>query len=434
LADVIVKIKTSDLKPGQVIAEDVYDKFGRPLVYCGAVLSPFSIKGLKLRSYISYVKIKVPFEEAPEGFIRPEESISGVPSSVEQKIGNFFKRARTVDQIDSRMIEEISRDIKPVIDKFFDSEPMVLDSLQLLAGHDDHTHQHCWMVMLLTLSVLRLAEQKGVLRPDYQDKINAALGSLLHDVGKTKVPLEILLKPGKLTEEEFRIVKRHPTFGYRMVVNTPNLMPVPKAIVAHHHRYLDGTGYSAEGVPLPEHMPDLVRIVTVADIYDAIVSERPYHVAALPFHALKILEQGAGTRFDPRFIALLRDSVAAFPIGSFLLFRGGILCQVNDVDRHNKDIPLLHVIGSFSKSGSNLLGKTFWLDNSCNDLPKDHDIFLGAYSPESLAGKIRGSKKFGESYAEMLGSGSSWTLDFLSEYSEIMHHHFSFLTEIESVP
>lgn len=434
MATIDVKIKTAELKPGQVLAEDVYDLHGRPLLYSGVVLTPRIIRGLILRDYLDYVKIRVPCEEAPQGLIKPEESVKGIPRGIHRKIGNFFQRARDVDQLEAGMVEELSQDVKPVIDNIFDSQPAILDSLQLLSSHDDHTHQHSWMVMLLTLSILRNAEIKGVFCPDRHDKLDAALGALLHDIGKSKIPLDVLLKPGKLTDEEFDLIRKHPTFGYQMVKATPNLMPIPKAIIAHHHRYLDGSGYGAEGLQPLERVPDLVRIVTIADVYDAIVSERPYHVAALPYHAMKILYQGADSKFDSKYIDLLQDIVAAFPVGCFLLFHGGIVAQVEKIDQKHKDAPYVRIIASLSRSTTSLVGRSFRLNDDSVDMPGEKDIILGAYSPESLFAKIRGAIGLGKSVEEIVGPSGEQAFRAVPVFDEAMHRIFSFLAEKNPEP
>ncbi len=434
MATIDVKVKTSELKPGQVLAEDIYDIYGRPLLYAGVVLNPTIIRGLILRDYLDYVKIRVPCEEAPQGLIKPEESVKGIPRGIHKKIGNFFIRARDVDRVQAEVVEELSKDVKPVIDNIFDSEPAILDSLQLLSSHDDHTHQHSWMVMLLTLSILRNAELKGILQPDPYDKMDAALGALLHDIGKTKISLEVLLKPGKLTSEEFDLIRKHPTYGYEMVKATPNLMPIAKAIIAHHHRYLDGSGYSAEGLPLLERIPDLIRIVTIVDVYDAIVSERPYHVAALPYHAIRILFQGAGSRFDKRFISLLDDIVAGFPLSCFLLFSGGIIAQVEKIEKEDKDNPQLNIIGSFSRKGAHLVGSKFYLNSDSWGMPREKNLILGAYSTESLEAKVKGAVSLGKSADEIIGPEEEYHFSALPIFEEPLQRIFSLFNEKSPKP
>ncbi|MEK3955717.1 MULTISPECIES: HD-GYP domain-containing protein [unclassified Psychrobacillus] len=122
----------------------------------------------------------------------------------------------------------------------------------------------------------------------------------LHDIGKIYVPLEILNKPGRLTEEEFQIVKGHPLHGYNML--DKNLFPenVRKAVLSHHER-VDGKGYPHS---LPEEEIDVFsRIISVADVYDALISERPYRPALKRETALNIIKKDTGTHFCPEVVS-----------------------------------------------------------------------------------------------------------------------------------
>lgn len=431
MAYISVKVRTKDLKPGQILAEDVRDPHGRALLFQGVVLTPNLIAGLRSRDYIDFVKIFIPIEEAPEGLVKPEQTKIAIPGGIQPKLGRFFKNARKMHEIKSETIKELSEDVKPIIEEIFGTKPAIMDSLQLISNYDDHTHDHSWMVMLLSLSILRMAELKNVFQPGKQDKVDLALGALLHDVGKTKVPLEILNKPGRLDQEEWKIMKKHPDYGYAMVRSTENLMPVAKAIVAHHHRFIDGTGYSPEGLPVLDKLPALVRIVTIADIYEAIVSDRPYHVAALPYHAIKIIGQGAGTKFDERFIDCLREMVAPFPTGSFLFFRKGVIGKVEAVDPLERELPFIEIIASLTKETEHLTGRQFRLKESLGDMPKEEDIVLGAYSPVNLATKIKSAIDMGSGPDVLFEPRTEFALSCLPEWERVMKEHFNFLFESE---
>ena len=133
-------------------------------------------------------------------------------------------------------------------------------------------------------------------------------GSLLHDIGKIGVPPTILDKAGPLTEAELAVMQAHPAIGARIVESVHafrELVP----LVLHHHELLDGTGYPA-GLRGDE-IPELVRILTVADVFDALTSDRPYRAGLTPESALAVLTQGTGAKFDARAVAALRALVAA---------------------------------------------------------------------------------------------------------------------------
>jgi len=427
LAHISVNIKTKDLQPGQVLAEDVRDFLGRPLLFKGVVLNYRLIQALKLRENIEYVKISMKCEDAPQGVIKPDGLGVHISAGVHQKVGNFFQKARQIHELRPETVEELAVDIKPIIDDIFENKPAVMDSLQLISDHDNHTHHHSWMVMILSLSILRMTEIQNVMKPDRQDKIDAALGALLHDVGKTQVPLEILNKPGKLTTDEWDVMRRHSDFGYSIVKSTSNLMPLSKAIVGHHHRLLDGSGYSAEGLPLLDRIPPLVRIVTVADVYEAIVSDRPYHHAALPFHAMQIIMQGAESKFDARIIHALSEIVAPFPTGSLLLFSQGVIGQVIRVDVAEKDNPIIRIIASLSKDTHPIIGRICHLFDNMPGMPQEKDLVLGAYSPQSLSEKMFQAARLEAGLGETLGIRSELHLACLPEWEETLFQSLDFL-------
>jgi HD-GYP domain-containing protein (c-di-GMP phosphodiesterase class II) len=135
-----------------------------------------------------------------------------------------------------------------------------------------------------------------------------ALGGLLHDVGKLSVPNEILNKPSRLSDEEFAEIRRHPGAGRELLNELGGFSPLVLDLVERHHERLDGGGY-----PNRLGADDLdiaVRILTVADVYDALTADRVYREAWPAERALALLEDEAGHAFDPGCVAALREVVA----------------------------------------------------------------------------------------------------------------------------
>jgi HD-GYP domain-containing protein (c-di-GMP phosphodiesterase class II) len=132
-------------------------------------------------------------------------------------------------------------------------------------------------------------------------------GALMHDVGKIGVPDAILLKPARLTDEEWEFMRRHPAMGYRILAQVPYLRPTAKIVLAHHERW-DGDGYprrlKGEDIPLG------ARIFAICDTYDAIISDRPYRKGQTPDAALEEILRCAGTQFDPKVVEAFES---AFP-------------------------------------------------------------------------------------------------------------------------
>lgn len=176
---------------------------------------------------------------------------------------------------------------------------------QSLAETDFETREH---TMRLQELAVRLGKKIGLAK-DKLDELSL-LGSL-HDIGKIAIPKDILRKPGKLTEEEWEIIKQHCEIGYRIAMSSVELVPIADGILAHHEKW-NGTGYpknlSGEEIPL------LARIIAIVDAYDVITNDRPYKKAATHVEAISEVVRCKGTHFDPylvdMFIKLFEESVA----------------------------------------------------------------------------------------------------------------------------
>jgi putative nucleotidyltransferase with HDIG domain len=171
-----------------------------------------------------------------------------------------------------------------------------------LAAKDRSTEEHTRRVATLACAVgeeLRLPP--ATLR-------HLAIGGLLHDMGKLRVPEGILCKPGALTAEEFEAIKRHPEDGARLLGDLGGFDPEVLDLVLDHHERLDGGGYP-RGLA-GDRIGMATRVLTVCDVYDALVSERVYRPAWEPERALALLHEDTGTAFDPRCVAALERVLA----------------------------------------------------------------------------------------------------------------------------
>ncbi|NUM48616.1 MAG: HD domain-containing protein [Anaerolineales bacterium] len=160
---------------------------------------------------------------------------------------------------------------------------------------DGETEGHSQRVTALTV---RLAEMMGV---DKKQIVHIRRGALLHDIGKMAIPDSILLKPGKLTEEEWQIMRQHPTYAVEMLKNIPFLQPaldIPK----YHHEKWDGSGYPSglkgEEIPLP------ARIFSIVDYWDALLSNRPYRASMSVEKVTALIHQEKGQHFDPAVVEM----------------------------------------------------------------------------------------------------------------------------------
>ena len=176
----------------------------------------------------------------------------------------------------------------------------VLMLLRHFISKDKYTENHCYRV---SVYAARIAARLD-LGPERIEDIRAA--ALLHDIGKLEISRELLYKAARLTKEEFENVQQHVEKGVEMLESVGgSLRRILPIILAHHDKF-DGTGYH----PLRgEEIPIEARIISVADVYDALTSDRPYRKALSPFDAKEILVKGRGTDFDPRVIDAFVDAL-----------------------------------------------------------------------------------------------------------------------------
>jgi HD-GYP domain-containing protein (c-di-GMP phosphodiesterase class II) len=167
---------------------------------------------------------------------------------------------------------------------------------------NNETEEHTQRVKKLSM---KLGEKINLSQDELEE---LKLLSLLHDIGKIGIPDNILMKPGKLTAEEWEIMKRHTEIGYRIAKATPGLSHVANEIFCHHEKF-DGTGYP-QGLK-GEEIPILSRIINIVDSFDVMTHKRVYKDASNKGHAIEELERCSGTQFDPdivnEFINLLKE-------------------------------------------------------------------------------------------------------------------------------
>jgi HD-GYP domain-containing protein (c-di-GMP phosphodiesterase class II) len=208
------------------------------------------------------------------------------------------------------------------------AEPASALLLTTIKSYDEHTHYHLLNVGLLSIA---LGRALGLRRDQV---ISLGLGGLLHDIGKVHMPTDVLFHVGRLSEEQWRIVQRHPVDGAGLVFGTEEGLFHPAAtVVLEHHAAYDLSGYP----PLRHraHPSVPARLVAVADCFDAVTSRRSYRAPSPRREALDILEAGAGRGFDPRVVRVFVSLMGLLPIGSLVQLTTGEIAVVvrNGVQR-----------------------------------------------------------------------------------------------------
>jgi HD-GYP domain-containing protein (c-di-GMP phosphodiesterase class II) len=188
-------------------------------------------------------------------------------------------------------LEESKAVISNFID-FIDAEPAAVANLIGLSSHDFYTYNHSLDVCVYSLG---LAQKAGF--SSKADLLDMGRGALFHDIGKRKVPVEIICKRGGLDEAEWAQMKRHPLYGLQLLNDFPDLSESIKACVFEHHENHIGNGYP-QGIKGSEIHP-MARIVALTDTYDALTTKRSYNVPMSPQDALVLMKEKLHGRFDP---------------------------------------------------------------------------------------------------------------------------------------
>ena len=178
----------------------------------------------------------------------------------------------------------------------------LFDMINQMHSINDSVYAHCVNVALISRMIGRW------LRFEQQDLNVLTCCGLLHDIGKLAIPDEILNKPGKLTEEEFKIIKSHPTLGFQMLVKQ-NIDPrIKQAVLLHHERY-DGSGYPS-GIQ-KEQLPDFAMIIAIADVYDAMTASRSYREPLCAFQVIENFERDGYQKYQTKYIHTFLHQIAS---------------------------------------------------------------------------------------------------------------------------
>ncbi|GAB3679122.1 cyclic di-GMP phosphodiesterase [Salinisphaera aquimarina] len=183
-----------------------------------------------------------------------------------------------------------------------------------LKNRDQYTAEHSMNVCTLAIALATYVGESE------QSVHEMGVGALLHDVGKIKVPISILNKPGKLTDQELAEMRRHPEYGYEILKNGSNLSPESLEIVIAHHERMDGGGYPRKLVG--DQISYYSQLVAIADVYDAITSDRVYQDGRSPADAMKIMRDATG-HLNPELLGRFIESLGAYPIGSLVELNTG---------------------------------------------------------------------------------------------------------------
>lgn len=289
------RMPISSLKGGEILAQEIYDQQGVQLLAAGTIykksysqiLQNLNIKYLYIEEYedMEYINNVLKKEFNPHHL--REESRYLITKQLQrfEKVGNIN-------------IYKFEKFVFDIMDELMESTH-IIDNLHIMQDYNNYTYEHAVNVTVIGILICK---QMNLYR---YKTYEIAMGCMLHDLGKTKIATTILNKPAKLTVEEFDEIKRHPINGYKFVKDNTALSPRIKKIILTHHEKIDGTGYPL-GLKGKEISME-ARICAVADVFDAMCSERPYKKAIPLAESIRTMKSTMNKELDMSICAILED-------------------------------------------------------------------------------------------------------------------------------
>jgi len=342
-----VKVPTGDLKIGMYVCELDRPWLDSPFLFQGFMLTTQAdieaVRKVCEYVYVDAYKTKCPETAETQRPIRSSQiSWTAAPPekrvSVEQEIDNARNTHKQISNLVKTFMDEIrfgrGVDIqlaKEAVSECVDSvykNPDAMLLLTQLKNRDEYTSEHAMNVCIFSIVLGRYIGM-----PVHELR-NLGLSGLMHDIGKMRVPLEILNKPGRLTDEEMAVMKAHTLHGRDILMSSRGIYAGAIDVAHGHHENLDGTGY-------PRGLTDIqispfTRIVAVADTYDAITSDRVYQLGRTHMDAIGILNKEGGKRLDGELAMRFIECLGIYPAGSLVEMSNGEVALVIEVNPRQK--------------------------------------------------------------------------------------------------
>lgn len=256
-------------------------------------------------------------QDAPCGLTEEVVRARKILGQARPAMKSMFADARLGKAVDAEHCLPLVNEITQSVTR----NPGAIVSLARLKTSDDYTYMHSVAVCALMVA---LARQLGLGEDETRE---VGLAGLVHDLGKAMMPLDVLNKPGKLTDAEYAIMKGHPEAGHRMLVEGKGVGPIPLDVCLHHHEKINGTGYPhrLKG----EEISLYAKMGAVTDVYDAITSNRPYKAGWDPAESVQKMAQWTKEgHFDERVFQAFVKSLGIYPTGSLVRLQSGRLAVV----------------------------------------------------------------------------------------------------------
>ena len=322
-----VEVNVEELVPGMEIAENIFNDWGAIIIAENSILDHSLIKGLNM---LGIKRIKT-YRKAYDVWDRSFEEFKIRYTQNLILIREVIQDLYTGKPLDMGKINAITRSIN---EKNYEG----IDILKFIGEGrvaDEYIYTHCINVAMLSMLIarwLRLGEEET-------EEVEKA--GLLHDIGKSRIAPSIVNKPGPLLPHEFEEIKKHPAYGYEILKGVEGLPDeICRGVLMHHERE-DGSGYPA--ALKRESISEYARIIAVADIYDAMTSDRTYLRKQSPFSAFEYLESVSLKELDTRITEVFLENAPSFYVGEKFFLNSGEICEIVFIDPKKPSKPLIKI-------------------------------------------------------------------------------------------
>jgi len=337
-------ITRKHLRPGMILARDITlynsSNFNTLLLTKGQILNNTYIKRI---AYHSIEGAYIESEAFADIDVEPYIDDKLTSNSLSQINDIYFEFKMNSGKITTNNIKKLSSIVDSLITELLDKDDLSYNVIDF-KNYDTYTFQHCLNVAILSMSTgisLRMSERQ---------LHDLGMAGLLHDIGKMTIPVSILNKPGKLTDEEYEIMKSHPINAAELLKNYVS-NDIVRAIEGHHEK-LDGSGYpyGRKG----DNIHYYSKILAICDVYDALTSDRPYRKAAFPNEVIEYIMGCGDTHFDHEILSHFIKIIVAYPVGTFVKLSDDMLAVVVKNYPENIMRPVIRIINADGTVGDDI--------------------------------------------------------------------------------
>jgi putative nucleotidyltransferase with HDIG domain len=325
-----------NIAPGTRLARPLFDEKGIILLGHGVEITPFLTKRLLAMGITSVYIEDGRTEDIVVEDVISQQTRQEALSLVHGTLNEFTQAERFPRQFQQPQAGRKIRDLFDQILSEMRAKPNAVINLSNIYTTDGFLYHHSVNVSIMAMAIgmeYGLAEKQ---------LLDLGVGTLLHDIGKLKIPPEVLNKPGRLTPEEFEIVKEHTIYGYEMLRAQDDISTVSAHVALQHHERVDGTGYPRGLTGAEMHI--FGKITAVADVYEALTANRVYRKGQLPHEALELLLGACGSHFDREIVELFLRTISIYPIGMTVVLNSGETGVVTHVHPNHPQRPTVRIL------------------------------------------------------------------------------------------